>query len=95
MVLLSAKTALQKCGAAENFALVDNKFFVTAPYVNIQSHDKMDDVNTSEWLRSAGTMNELWCIAIKGSFEMRELAYNEVQSSMDCTALLEVAKNGK
>ena len=52
----------------------------------------MDAANTDEWLRSAGTMDESFCTASKGSFASRELAYAEAQSTVDCSALSEMQK---
>ena len=53
----------------------------------------MDAMNAGEWLRSARTMDESFCMANKGSFVSGELAYDEAQSAMGCTAPSEVQKN--
>ena len=46
----------------------------------------MDAVDTGKWARSAGTMDEPFCIASKGSFASRELTCNEAHTIVDCTA---------
>lgn len=52
----------------------------------------MDTANTSEWLRSVGKIDRLFCTARKGSLVSRELEYDKVQSIVDYTVLLEVPK---
>lgn len=52
----------------------------------------MDAANTSEWLGSAGTMDESFCTARKGSFVSGELAYNEVPSAVGYTTPSETQK---
>ena len=53
----------------------------------------MDAVNTGEWLESTDTTDESFCMASKGSFVRGELAYDEAQSTVDCTAPSEMQKN--
>ena len=76
--------------AVDNFALVNNTFFVTAPHVIVRSCDEIDAANTSEWLGNGGMTNGSFCKANKGSFVSGELAYDEAQSIVDCTAPSEV-----
>ena len=78
--------------AVNNFDLVNNTLSVTVPHVIVRHHNKMDAANTSEWLGSAGTTDELFCTASKGSFASRELAYDEAQSAVDCIAPSEAQK---
>lgn len=54
--------------AVNNFLLVSNTLFVTVPYVIIGYHDKMDAMNTDEWLGSAGTTDEPFCTDRKRVF---------------------------
>ena len=51
--------------AVDNFVLVSNTLFVTMPYVIIGYHDKMDAMNTDEWLGSVRATDEPFCTASK------------------------------
>ena len=62
------------------FVLVNNMLSVIAPYVIVQYHNKIDIANIGEWLGSAGTTNESFCMASEGSFASEELVYDEGQS---------------
>ena len=79
--------------AVGNFVLVNNTLSVTASHVIVRYHDEMDAVNTGEWLESADTTDESFCMASEGSFVRGELAYDEAQSTVDCTAPSEMQKN--
>ena len=91
---MSSTTEHKKCFIAArairvavgNFVLVNNTLSVAASHVIIQYYDKMDAVDMGEWLESADTTDESFCIANKGSFVRGELAYAEAQSTVDCTA---------
>ena len=91
----NTESALQKrtiCVTVDNFTLVNNMLFVTVPHVVVRYHNKMDIMNINEWLGSVGTMNELFCMSSKRLFGSGEVAYNNAQSTMDCTAPSEVQK---
>lgn len=81
------------CVAVYNFALVNNMLFAIAPHVIVQHSNKINVANTVEWLGSAGKMNEFSYMPSEGSFMSKDLAYNEAQSAMDCTAPSEVQKS--
>ena len=97
---MSSTTEQKKCflaaqairAAVGNFVLVNNTLSVTASHLIIRYHDEMDAVNTGEWLESANTTNESFCMASEGSFVRGELAYDEAQSTVDCTAPSEMQK---
>ena len=74
------------CAVVSNFVLVNNTLSVTVSHVIIRYHDEMDAVNTGEWLESADTTDESFCMASEGSFVTGELAYAEAQPTVDCTA---------
>ena len=65
--------------AVDNVALVNNTLFVTVRNVIEQYRDEMDATNSGELLGSAGTTDESFCTASKGSFASGELAYDEAQ----------------
>lgn len=79
--------------AVDNFLLINNTLFVTVPHVVIRHCNEMDAANTNEWLGRAGTTDESFCTASKGSFVTGELAYDEAQSAVDCTVPSEAKKN--
>ena len=97
---MSSSTEHKKCfiaarairAAVGNFVLVNNTLCVTASHLIVRYHDKMDAVNTGEWLKSADTTNESFCMASEGSFVRGERAYDEAQSTVDCTAPSEMQK---
>ena len=72
--------------------LVNNTLSVTASHMIIRYHDEMDAVNMGEWLESADTIDESFCMANKRSFVRGELAYDEAQSTVHCTAPSEMQK---
>ena len=78
--------------AVDNFVLDNNRLSIIVPHVIVRYRDEIDATNTSEWLRSAGTMIESFCAASEGSFASGEVAYNEAQFAMDCTAPSDVQK---
>ena len=97
---MSSTTEHKKCfiaarairAAVDNFVLVNNTLSVTACSVIVGYHNEMDAVNMGAWLESAGTKDELFCMASEGSFVRGEPAYDEAQSTVDCTAPSEVQK---
>ena len=76
--------------AVNNFSLVNNTLYVTVPHVIVRCRNKMDGPNTGEWLGSAGTTDESFCTASEGSFASGKLAYDEAQSTVNCTVPSEV-----
>ena len=78
--------------AVGNFVLVNNTLSVTASPVIVGYHNEMDAVDMGTWLESAGAKDELFCMASEGSFVRGEPAYNEAQSTVDCSAPSEVQK---
>ena len=78
--------------AVDNVALVNDTLSVTARNVIERYRDEMDAANTSELLGSAGTTDESFCTASKGSFASGELAYDEAQCTVDCSAPSKVQK---
>lgn len=78
--------------SVDNSVLFNNTLSVIVPHVIVQYRDEMDATNTGKWLRSAGITNESFCTAVEGSLASGELAYDEAQSPVDCSAPSEVQK---